>query len=255
MQFLDCNASYGAGLTESGLRPVRCLDKLREAMKAAGVSGGAVYRVEQHDTGSVKRVNELLEHDVTSLRADTDQPRIWGVWTIVPSHTDEIPNPEEFASRMAACSVLGWRLCPANFRFMPRAFVLNDWLSVAVERSIPLFINTSHGTSLEATADLLQAFPDLTVILTYRDTSPNDRLLRPFISAFENVYIDTSYWFVDGCLEDFVAKYGSERLLYGSGYPYSYFGANMMMIRHAQISAEAKAAIAGGNLRRIAEAL
>jgi predicted TIM-barrel fold metal-dependent hydrolase len=250
MDFIDCNVSYGAGLTESSLAPAHDISTVSAEMERSGVSGGVAYRVEHHDTGSVLRMNRLIAKDMVESRATG---RFYGLWAIAPSVTRELPAPEVAASRMRESGIIGWRLFPKNHRFMPRAFVLSDWLSVACKRRIPVFINTSHGTSLDATADLLEAYPELTVVLTYRDTTPNDRLLRPFVASFPNVYIDTSYWFVDGCIEDFVATFGASRLLYGSGFPDSYFGANMMMIRHAEISPEAKAAIAGANLRGIIE--
>jgi len=54
-------------------------------------------------------------------------------------------------------------------------------------------------------------------------------------------------------IESFVKEYGSSRLLYGSGFPNSYFGANMLMIKHADICEDDKVAIAGGNLTRVIE--
>ena len=50
-----------------------------------------------------------------------------------------------------------------------------------------------------------------------------------------------------------VEHYGPDRLLYGSGLPERFPGGMMMVIRHGQISEEAKVAIAGGNLTRIIE--
>jgi predicted TIM-barrel fold metal-dependent hydrolase len=56
---------------------------------------------------------------------------------------------------------------------------------------------------------------------------------------------------LDGGIEALVADYGPARLLFGSGFPESYFGTLMLTLRHSQISADAKIAIAGGNLARL----
>jgi hypothetical protein len=245
MEFYDCNAAYGIPLVGDALIPAHSVRDLHTEMVRAGVSGGLVWRLEQHVHGSPNFINRSLSEDLA------DQERLHGIWTILPACTGEIDPPRKLIRKMKKNRIAGWRLCPENFRFMAKPFVLKDWFEAAVEYRIPVFINTLHGTSLEQTADLLTAFPGCTVVLTYKDTTPNDRLLRPFIESFPNLYLDTTYWFQDGCIEDFVRKYGAERLLYGSGFPYSYFGANMMMIIHAEITGNDKELIAGGNLRRI----
>jgi predicted TIM-barrel fold metal-dependent hydrolase len=63
--------------------------------------------------------------------------------------------------------------------------------------------------------------------------------------------VDTAQYLLDGGIEAFVADYGPQRLLFGSGFPKSYLGGMMLAIKHAQISEEAKVAIAGKNLERI----
>lgn len=99
----------------------------------------------------------------------------------------------------------------------------------------------------------MKAFPKLTVILTHSHIWPNDRYLRPFVAEYPNVYLDLAYCITDGGIESFVEEYGAERLLYGSGFPYCYFGGNMLMIKHADISESDKLAISSGNLTRIIE--
>jgi predicted TIM-barrel fold metal-dependent hydrolase len=71
------------------------------------------------------------------------------------------------------------------------------------------------------------------------------------IERYPHVYVDTAQYLLDGGIEAFVADYGPDRLLFGSGFPASYLGGMMMAIRHARIADEAKAAIAGKNLERI----
>ena len=80
-----------------------------------------------------------------------------------------------------------------------------------------------------------------------------DRFFRPLIERYPNVAVDTSQYLLDGGIEAFVADYGSRRMLYGSGFPESYFGGMMMAIKNAQIPSAAKEAIAHGNLERIIE--
>lgn len=244
LEFFDCHISYGMSTMDQELRPLHTLAQVEAEMDRAGVALGVVSRIEQTE-GNLVEGNALLAQDLSN------SSRFYGVWTIVPSHTGEIPAPEDLADRMKENRILGWRLCPGHGRYLPKTFVLKDWLKTAQKRNIPLFVSTAHGTSLEALADILEGYPELTVILHYDHVWPSDRLLRPFVASFPNVYLDMTHWIVDGGIESFVKAYGSERLLYGSGMPHSYFDAYMLMIQHADISQEDKGLIASGNLKRI----
>lgn len=244
LEFFDCSISYGVEATPSVLRPAPTAEGLRGEMARAGVAKAVVWRVEQM-TGSTLTANEMLAEDV---RACDD---LFGLWALLPSHTHEIPEPEAMPSAMKANRIVGWRLFPERCRFLMQWFALRDWVELAVARSIPAFINTAHGASLEQVADLLEKAPELTVVLTYANEWPSDRLLRPFVKRYPNVYLDMAFMITDGGIESFVTEYGASRLLYGSGFPRCYFGANMMMLKHAEIADEDKTAVAGGNLRRV----
>jgi predicted TIM-barrel fold metal-dependent hydrolase len=244
MEFIDCNAAYGMDVAADDLRPAHTVDVLRAEMARAGVAKAVVWRVEQFG-GSPVTANDLLAADIKCAKD------LFGTWAIIPTHTHELPDPDKMPALMKAANVIGWRLFPSKSRFLPRAFVLRDWLEFAVERAIPIFVNTAHGTSLADLADIMNEFPQLTVVLTYASDWPSDRFWRPFVAEYPNLYIDLAPCITDGGVESFVAEYGSSRLLYGSGFPWSYFGANMLMVRHAGIPEPDRAAIAGGNMARI----
>ncbi len=246
LDFFDCNACYGYDTAQDQLRPVPTIDALQQEMARADVRRAVVSRIEQAK-GSTLAANDLLAADVGGTE------NLYGTWAIVPTHTHEVPEPAEMLTAMKANRIIGWRLYPARARFLLKAFALRDWLETAVARRIPVFINTADGATLEQVADLLEHFPTLTVVLTYANEWPSDRHLRPFVAAFPHLYLDLTYLMTDGGLESFVEEYGASRLVYGSGFPHFYLGAHMLMIRHAQISDEDKAAIAAGNLDRILE--
>jgi predicted TIM-barrel fold metal-dependent hydrolase len=152
---------------------------------------------------------------------------------------------------MGQVPLAGWLLSPGNSRFLPRGFVLRDWIDTALAHRVPFFVNTADGMSIEQVADLLQEYPSLRMVLTYADTRPNDRILRPLVESFPNLYLNLAPIFIDGFIESFVERYGPERLLFGTGYPDSYPGATLLRVCRAEIDEEARALIAGGNLRRL----
>jgi len=244
VNFFDCNVCYGYDVRNNVMYPVNTINELSCHMEQAGVGKAMVSRVEQYIAGTPS-TNQILAEDTANHQ------NMYGIWGLLPSHTHEIPEGEFMLSIMKEKRIFGWRLIPNIGRYLIKDFVLRDWFKLAIERKIPIFINTAHGTSFEATVEILKAFPELTVILTYPQIWPNDRYLRPFVAEYPNVYLDLSYCITDGGIESFVNEYGAGRLLYGSGFPYCYFGANMLMIKHADISEDDKAAIAGGNMTGI----
>ncbi|MDW7658676.1 MAG: amidohydrolase family protein [Bacillota bacterium] len=244
MEFFDCNACYGHDRTSRLLKPVLSVNDLNDEMERAGVGRAVVFRTDQYlaepDLG-----NRLLADDLQ------ENEHLYGLWALTPVHTGEIPGPDNILAEMKRNRIIGFRLFPESLHYLPRAFVLREWLDLALKHRIPLFVNTAHGCSLDALADILEQYPDLTVVLTDPNVWPRDRMLRPFVAGFPNVYLDLSYMITAGGIESFVAEYGASRLLYGSAFPKCYFGANMLMIRHADISQADCQLIAAGNLERI----
>lgn len=248
MKFFDCHVCYGFDKENRFPGFVPSLTDLLQEMDRAGVEGAVVSRTEQLTT-SPQLGNQLLADDLYG------QERFFGLWAIVPVHTGEISGPRQILSEMKQSRIIGFQLCPAPLRFLPKVFALREWLDLAVAHRIPIFVNTEQGCSLEALADLLAWYPDLIIVLSYHDVWPSDRLLRPFISEFPFVHLDITNLFTARSLESLTHLYGAWRLLFGSGFPKAYFGSNMMMIRQADIAVEDKEAIASGNLLRLIEGI
>jgi hypothetical protein len=116
-----------------------------------------------------------------------------------------------------------------------------------VARKIPLFL----GPRWQEAADLLREFPELTLVVVNHSDWGDDRLFRPLIERYPRLHLDTSNYQLERGLSDFVRKYGPDRLLYGSGSPNLQMGAALLTLAQADVSDDAKAAIAGGNLRRL----
>lgn len=244
MFFFDCNASFGREL-KSGKFGIETAEELTAQMKAAGVDAAVVYKKEQINSLSPKDGNIDLSKSIT------EYPNLFGLWMVVPKYTNEIPQPEIIADQMKADRIIGFKYAPGANRFVPRAFAIKDYIDVMIECSIPMFVNSKDGTSLSDMADILEKYPELMMVIAYADVWPNDRFLRPFIGEYKNVYLDLTYCITAGGIESFTSEFGADRLLFGSGFPNSYLGANMLMIKHADISHEEKELIAGSSLKRI----
>ncbi len=96
-----------------------------------------------------------------------------------------------------------------------------------------------------------RGFPKLTLIFVGHGCWGEDRYFRPMIEKYENMYIDTSRYEVDGGIAEFCRIYGPYRMLFGTNFPYTPMAGAMMTLMHADIPDDAKEAVASGNLQRI----
>ena len=71
------------------------------------------------------------------------------------------------------------------------------------------------------------------------------------LEAHDNLYLEVSRLVSPGIVEVLVARMGAERLLFASGAPAWHIAPTLEIVRQAEISARAQAAILGGNARRI----
>jgi hypothetical protein len=244
MDFFDCNAFVGRPARRGVYAPAPTGEDILKEMDYCGVSRALVWHIAQLD-GSAETGNALL------TRTIQPHPRLTGCWAILPNQAHEFPPFETFLEEMRQARVAALRAFPLDHHFFLNEIAMGDWFEPMVAHRVPLFLSVAHGANWDIAYALLKEFPNLVCVLCDHGCWGEDRRFRPLIEKFPHVYIDTAQYLLDGGIEAFVADYGPGRMLYGSGFPVSYIGGMMMAIRHAQISEEAKAAIAGKNLERI----
>lgn len=243
MRFFDCNVSFGLP-TRRPLLPVPEVSDLLCDMERNGVEKALVFHIAQHDA-SPQIGNALLAEAIRPY------PNLVGVWSILPNQTREFPPIDVFLQQMKFANVRALRTFPGSHRFLLNSISMGDWMEACVAHRIPLLLSTKMGVEWRDIYDLLADFPDLVCVICDHGCWGEDRLFRPLLERYPQVYVDTAQYLLDGGIEGLVNDYGPGRLLFGSGFPNLYFGGMMLAIKHAQISEEAKAAIAGGNLERI----
>ena len=243
MEFLDCNLNYGPQTAGEDLSCCDNIDELVKHMKNAGITGGLVLQTIKEPVIA----NNLLAEDIKKIR----NKDLKGVWGLLPSCTGEILSPDKLPAVMKQNNIGAITINPKANKYLPVKAAIGDYMEMAQERKIPVLLNTSRGLTLEQADNIMKDFPDLTAILTLDDCWPNDRYLRPFLGTYPNLCLDMAYMLTDSGLKDITKKYPAERILFGSGFPVSYMGAHMMVIKHAEISEEDKHKIAGQNLKKL----
>ena len=177
--------------------------------------------------------------------------RLYGVWCLLPEQCDEIPEPDAFFAAMKDAGIVALTLSPFEHKYIPNRLTIGRLMAAAAARRIPVLLDAFAGKFQEL-YDFAAEFPDNRLIYIERWGKWGiDRYIRPLLEHYSNFYFDlTGYWVPEG-VRDLAERYGAERLLFGSGYPFYNQGSPMLMLKHAGLDDRSLRLIAGGNFQRL----
>jgi predicted TIM-barrel fold metal-dependent hydrolase len=241
MDLFDCYCSFG----ELRLKPPRyskTVEDLLKTMDFCGIKDALVFHsVMKH--GSPVIGNRIVYEETC------DYKRLFPVWALLPSQTEEQEDPDRFIQSLKARDIRALVAFPDEHGYMLDGVVFGGIFEEMVYRSIPLLLKPKWPLVYT----ILEQFPKLTVVAIGQGPHGADRYFRPLIERYNNFYIDTSTYLQDGGIEEFCSKYGAERMLFGTGYPGNCIGGPILRILTANIPDEQKELICSKNIRRILE--
>ena len=243
LSFFDCNCSVGR-VPYPHLLDIPDAAGLRREMDTAGIEEALVFHAMARDA-SPPLGNTLLHEETKDVQG------LHPVWVVLPHHTGEMPAPRELLKEMEGKSVKAVRMYPTKDY---HSFSLSEWssgqlLSTLEEARVPLMLDLEI-VWWEAIQTILENHSRLPVIATnvsYR----HNRFTYPLFEKYENLYVETSRYFGAGTFEDVVEHFGPRPILFGTNMPRYTGTAAVSMLTYADISTEAREAIAGGNLRNL----
>ena len=239
MEWFDCNCSYGfPGIPV--FRYARTAEELLDEMRFCGIDRALVYHAStRYDSPLVG--NERVLSGTRGIR------ELWPTLAILPSQTGEFPEPDDLLASMKAHGIRALWAFPNEHRYSLDAATFGPLLEVLRDRRIPLFVKQD----LLHIGRLLVSSPDQIVVAVNQGPHSLERYLRPLLAQYPHLYVDTSYYIVDGLIEEFCARYGSHRLLFGTAYPDNCAGGALLRLAQADIAQDDREAIASGNLQRL----
>jgi predicted TIM-barrel fold metal-dependent hydrolase len=239
MRFFDCNCSFGSHPRPT-FRFAKNASELVEEMDFCGIDNALVYHCGM-------RFGSPLDWNEELCREISDQPRLLPSWAILPRRTGEFPDPDTLWGRMSALHVRALRAFPQEHHYSLDALTFGELLSFMTEKSLPLFLK-ENPLSVEK---VLKDFPGLRVILMNQGPHSFERYLRPLLDRYESLFLETSYYIIEGSIEEFCNLYGAERILFGTSFPDNCSGGSLLQLLHADISDASKEKIASLNLHRL----
>jgi len=211
---------------------------LKDELVPLGITGGLV----KHSLSLEAHPSIGNAEIVSDLAGSAD---FMPVWAVLPHWTGEFPAPEELVRQMARSHVRAVVMYPAQHSFSLRDSVVGRLFDMLARLKVVLLLPQPQA-AFAAVEELSRHWPSLPVVLI--DVGHTmARELYPTLAACPNVYVETSTYMVHRGIEDLCAKFGPQRLLFGSRYPYYNPGAAVAALQYARIPDQAKTLIASGN--------
>lgn len=240
LEWFDCNARIGPWSTP---RPEQITDLggLLAVYERFGIQRGLVHHALAWDWHAPEGNRRLLAEIA-------DQPRLRPCLVALPPATREMGSIEDFAAQV--------RRLGGAVRIFPKkhSWSVSEWGSGALfaalnAHRVPVFVDFSE-TAWDELHWLASAHPDMPVVLmgTYYRVA---RYLYPLLERCPNLHLEANTFGAFRGIEEIVALFGAQRLLFGTGLPTLEPGAPIAQITYAEISAADKALIASGNLMRL----
>ncbi|MCM8816712.1 MAG: amidohydrolase [Candidatus Omnitrophica bacterium] len=244
LDFFDANAFIGRP-NNGQLGSVSTAEQLLAEMDRQGISKAIVWHIFQYE-GSIVEGNRILAEEI--LKSD----RLYGCWTILPPQTQEVIG-KDFFKKMKENKIVCLNAFPEWHRFILDSVGFGRFLDELCERKIPIFLTMGRTCiTWEGLYRLMKEFPRLTCVLCDIGIWGVDRYTWPLLEKFENFYLESSQLSLEeGGIEATVKRFGSERIVFGTGFPVQYQKASILQLTHADISEKDKENIASKNLERI----
>lgn len=130
-------------------------------------------------------------------------------------------------------------------------FYAQDLLAPLNELHMPLILDGGYSpTFLHALPEMAAAYPNVPMILL-RHGLNESRTIFPLLKHTSNVHFDMSTMLDCGGIEEIVERFGSERLLFGSGLPHFVPAGALGLLMYTEISQADRENIAHANFERL----
>ncbi len=243
LAFMDINLWIGPPL-EAGFLDKRTFQEVITLAKENGITGGII----SHSTGlfyDAKIGNEILFENFIP------EPFFAGI-TIVPELFYDAKQGREYLAKAINQGARLARVYPKAGSFEFRPWNVGGMIEALSEFNLPLLVWQTQINWDDVDA-VCSAFPGLQLIL---EGNPQKILYhnRRFYALLEkhgNFKLETHNVIGYLAVEDIVNRFGADRLVFGSYFPYWDPNATMMAVTHARISDMDKEKIAHGNLMQI----
>jgi predicted TIM-barrel fold metal-dependent hydrolase len=252
-KYIDCYAMVGKRGPKDIETPYET-EVLLDEMAWCGIHGALIahWTAKEYDPSFG---NRMLLHELKK------SPRLYGVWTVMPSHTGEFPSPKDCVSEMLDNGIRAAKMYPRTHHYWFTGDVCGALLAEFEKNEIVLLVEGGYMYKpdiLEKTNEvllseldvILKNHPGLNLILQGARWDAT-RYLHTLLSKHNNLYVEFSNHQGNRALEIFTGWFGAERIVFGSGALDKSPGAAKAFIDYCTLDENEKSLIAGRNLARL----
>lgn len=242
MQFIDINAMLGEWTPKNLF--LRTADEMEQEMKRVGIEKAYVM-----DTKAW--LSELAVGNNAAVQAAKEHSMLSPVMVMTPLLEQEFGGREGAVEFICKNRIGAVRLFPRDHGYTLTPWNIDKLFTLLSDLRMPVLIDEmEHTGGLESYDELYHLcceYPDVPIVLLtpgYRSA----RMIYPMMEKCKNFHIDTSLLIAYRTVEEIVACFGAEHILFGTRMPYLEPGTFVGRILYADISQEDKEKIAFGNI-------
>ena len=250
IQFFDANCQVGRFNHRIEGAPYSASEAIQDAARL-GISKRLVYHAtaKEHNPGIG---NQRLIDELDSAGALTP---CWGVSTWV---TGEMAAPSDLIAELRQAGVKAVRFFRHAYHIPMAEWSLGSLWTALERHRVPLFLDVGDrwATMDEFDANeihtLCSSHPELAVVLIKHRIRFN-RQVYQLMEACPNLLLELSGYWHYRAVEEVCGRFGDHRLLFGTNWPYMDSSFAIAAVMYAEVSRDARVAVAGGNLYALLE--
>lgn len=242
MKIIDINCTFGT-LIKKGKKFTKSSDLLLEMDK---------YRISSCIAFSSLYVwQPMLGNENVKDIAEASRGRIKACYVLEPNlGTTEMPGRDELARKLEVDRPAAVKLYPRSNNYVLDGFYCGELLELLNRYEMPVFLDSNEAPDYKDIPGLAMAYPNIKFVIL-RTSIKKSRNTIPLLSKLENVYFDMSVMIDTGLIEEIVDRFGSEKLLFGSGMPFYVPAGALSMIIYSRIDKKHRENILFRNWERI----
>lgn len=238
ISFFDANCIVGrrsAPLPDA----LRDPDDILDEMDRVGIDGALATHASAIET-------DILGGNAEMSEIAARQGRFQPCYVIVPHHTGEMPRGDALVRYLETGRARTARMYPQHHRYEAGQTWCGQTYATLAEAAVPLLIDHDQITMREID-EVMTANPTLKLVIV-RMNYRRERWLYPLFEKHANLRIETEVYLQYRGIADICARFGADRLIFGSGMPAYSAGGAMSLVLYAEVSDAQKQQIASGNL-------
>lgn len=145
-----------------------------------------------------------------------------------------MPDSDELLKQLARERPSAVKLYPKSQRFTVNDFYCGELLEVLNQLALPVLFDADEAPDIVNLPGIARSYPGIRFVIL-RQGANESKYTIPLIRKLDNVFFDTSIMTDTGIIEEIVNRFGSEKLLFGSGLPLFVPSGALSMIIYARI--------------------